>query len=185
MTLTKSDIRALIREETQFRTGLGFDVHQFADGRKTILGGVHIPYERGLLGHSDADALVHAAMDAVLGAAGLEDIGHFFPDTSADFKDVDSLKLAAEVSRQVELAGFELVNLDIMVMAEVPKLAPHREAMRANVAKAFRVGVERVAIKATTMEKMGFLGRREGVAVMASALLRAVVREPQVFSQIS
>ena len=170
--MTRSEILELIRAETQFRTGLGFDVHQFADGRRMVLGGVEIPHSHGLLGHSDADALTHAAMDAVLGAAGMPDIGHFFPDTDARFKDADSIELAREVGRAVAAQGYELVNLDVMVLAEAPRLAPHRDQMRANLASAFGVPVEQVAVKATTMEKMSFIGRREGVAVIASAFLR-------------
>ena len=167
-------IRQVVRQETRFRTGLGFDVHPFAAGRRCILGGVEIPSEMGLAGHSDADVVAHAAMDACLGAAGFPDIGHFFPDTSAEFKDADSLKLAAVVSSKLVEAGYELVNLDLMIMAEAPKIAPHREAMRENLARAFQIPVDCVTVKATTMEKLGFIGRREGVAVMASALLRKI-----------
>jgi 2-C-methyl-D-erythritol 2,4-cyclodiphosphate synthase len=165
-------LRKIIREETQFRTGLGFDVHQFQAGRRMVLGGVDIPCDFGLLGHSDADVVTHAAMDACLGAAGLPDIGHFFPDTSADFKDADSIKLAVEVGKKLTERGFVLVNLDLMVMAEKPRLADHREQMSRNLAEAFGVEPGQVTVKATTMEKLGFIGRQEGIATMASALLR-------------
>lgn len=175
--MTADEIRQLIRQETRFRTGLGFDVHQFADNRKLILGGVEIPHSQGLAGHSDADVVVHAAMDACLGAAGLADIGYFFPDTSEEFRGADSLKLAEEVMRQLHQRGYELINLDIMIMAEVPKVGPHREAMRANLARAFQLPLDGVALKATTMEKMGFVGRREGIAVISSALVRQTNKE--------
>ncbi|MBS2038647.1 2-C-methyl-D-erythritol 2,4-cyclodiphosphate synthase [bacterium] len=170
--MTEAEIRQLIRQETQFRTGLGFDVHEFAEGRKCILGGVEIPHSQGLLGHSDADVVVHAAMDAALGAAGLPDIGHFFPNTSEEFRGADSLQLARRVTQELKQRGYELCNLDVMVMAEAPKVGPHREQMRANLAEVFALPLENVALKATTMEKMGFVGRREGVAVIASALAR-------------
>jgi 2-C-methyl-D-erythritol 2,4-cyclodiphosphate synthase len=170
--LSEADVRRIVREETDFRTGLGFDVHEFEAGRRLVLGGVEIPHTHGLSGHSDADVVVHAAMDACLGAAGLPDIGHFFPNTSEEFRGADSMELAREVKRQLDSRGFELLNLDVMVLAEVPKVGPHREAMRANLADAFGLAVESVALKATTMEKMGFVGRREGIAVIASALAR-------------
>ncbi|MBT9588909.1 2-C-methyl-D-erythritol 2,4-cyclodiphosphate synthase [bacterium] len=170
--MTEAEIRQLIRQETRFRTGLGFDVHPFEEGRKLVLGGVEIDHSHGLEGHSDADVVVHAAMDACLGAAGLPDIGHFFPNTSEEFRGADSLVLAREVTRQLQQRGFEVINLDVMVLAEVPKVGPHRDAMRANLADAFRLPLESVALKATTMEKMGFVGRREGIAVIASALAR-------------
>ena len=170
--MTEDEIRQLIRQETQFRTGLGFDVHEFEAGRKCILGGVEVPHSHGLSGHSDADVVVHAAMDAALGAAGLPDIGHFFPNTSEEFRGADSLQLARVVTRELKQRGYELVNLDVMVLAEVPKVGPHREKMRVNLAEVFEIPLENVALKATTMEKMGFVGRREGVAVIASALAR-------------
>jgi 2-C-methyl-D-erythritol 2,4-cyclodiphosphate synthase len=170
--VTEAEIRQLIRQETRFRSGLGFDVHPFEAGRRLVLGGVEIPHSHGLQGHSDADVVVHAAMDACLGAAGLPDIGHFFPNTAEEFRGADSLELAREVTRQLQQRGFEVINLDVMVLAEVPKVGPHREAMRANLAEVFQLPLECVALKATTMEKMGFVGRREGIAVIASALAR-------------
>lgn len=172
MSLSESDVRRLIREETRFRTGLGFDVHEFEAGRRLVLGGVEIPHSHGLSGHSDADVVVHAAMDACLGAAGLPDIGHFFPNTSEEFRGADSMQLAARVREELQSRGYELVNLDVMVLAEVPKIGPHREAMRENLARVFGLELNAVALKATTMEKMGFVGRREGIAVIASALAR-------------
>ncbi len=141
-TLTKDDIRQLIREETQFRTGIGYDVHQFAEGRRLILGGVEIAHERGLLGHSDADVVTHAAMDAVLGT----DI------------------IAQE--------GFQVEGLDIMVITEEPKLKPFVPQMKEKLAAAFRLPLEQLGLKATTNEKMGWIGRGEGIACLASALVR-------------
>lgn len=172
--MTEAEIVALIRRETQFRTGLGFDVHPFAEGRPCILGGVRIEHTHGPAGHSDADVVLHAAMDACLGAAGLPDIGHFFPNTSEEFRGADSMQLAREVTRRLKSRGFELVNLDVMVLSEVPKVGPHREAMRANLSAVFELPVEAVALKATTMEKLGFVGRREGICVIASALARQI-----------
>ena len=170
--MTPEEIRQLIREETRFRTGLGFDVHRFAPDRRLVLAGVEIPYEVGLLGHSDADVVTHAVMDAVLGAAGESDIGVHFPDTDPTYKNADSIKLAEHVGQLLRGRGLEVVSLDVMVMAEAPKLSPHRQQMRENLARAFGVAPEQVALKATTMERMGFVGRREGIAAMASALLR-------------
>lgn len=170
--LSEERIRQIIREETRFRTGLGFDVHPFEEGRRCVLGGVEISHPRGPAGHSDADVILHAAMDACLGTAGLPDIGHFFPNTDPQYKGADSMQLAAQVGEELRQRGLVLLNLDIMIMAEEPKIGPHREAMRANLARVFELPVESVAIKATTMEKMGFVGRGEGITVMASALAR-------------
>ncbi|MDQ6973119.1 MAG: 2-C-methyl-D-erythritol 2,4-cyclodiphosphate synthase [Mariprofundaceae bacterium] len=155
----------------KIRIGQGFDVHAFAEGRKLMLGGVEIVHPLGLLGHSDADVLVHALCDALLGAAALGDIGHLFPDTDASFKGADSLILLAEVMRQVRAGGFELGNADVTVMAEAPKLAPHIPAMRQKLAAAMQVGADQLSIKATTTEKLGFTGRGEGIAAMSVALL--------------
>ena len=151
------------------RTGIGIDTHRFADGRPLILGGVEIPGERGLAGHSDADVLTHAIIDALLGAAGLGDIGLHFPDTDPAFEGADSIALLREVVRRLD--GAEVVHVDATVMMERPKLAPHREAMRARLAEALGVPVERINVKATTGEGMGFVGRREGVAAMAVATI--------------
>jgi 2-C-methyl-D-erythritol 2,4-cyclodiphosphate synthase len=172
--MTPEEVRRLIREETRFRTGLGFDVHRFAPDRRLVLAGVEIPHEVGLLGHSDADVITHAVMDAVLGAMGESDIGVHFPDTDPAYKNADSLKLAEHVGKLLSQRGLEVVSLDVMVMAEAPKLAPHRQQMKENLARAFGMPPEQVALKATTMEKMGFVGRREGIAAMASALLRQI-----------
>lgn len=153
------------------RIGQGFDVHAFADGRKCIIGGVDIPFERGLLGHSDADVLLHAVADAVLGALGLGDIGKHFPDTDPAFKDADSGQLLAHVWGLAKERGYSLGNADCVVMAQRPKLAPHIEAMRGNIARLLEADAERVNVKATTTEKLGFVGREEGVAAQAIVLL--------------
>jgi len=153
------------------RIGQGFDVHAFAAGRKLILGGVEIDHEKGLLGHSDADVLTHAVCDALLGAAALGDIGHLFPDTDARFAGADSLDLLAEVMSQVRQAGFSVGNIDVTVIAQQPRLAPHIPKMREKLAAAMQVDVAQIGIKATTSEHLGFTGRSEGIAAMAVALL--------------
>jgi 2-C-methyl-D-erythritol 2,4-cyclodiphosphate synthase len=147
------------------RTGIGIDSHRFAEGRRLVLGGVEIPFERGLAGHSDADVLAHAIADALLGAAGLGDIGQLFPDTDAAWKDVDSMELLRDVVGRVRAAGHELVHVDATVMLERPKLAPHREAIQASL----EAVVGSVNVKATTGEGMGFVGRGEGAAALAVA----------------
>lgn len=154
-----------------FRIGHGYDVHRLVEGRKLILGGVDIPYERGLLGHSDADVLVHAIMDAILGAAALGDIGKLFPDTDERYAGADSLKLLAEVMRVLHAAGFELGNVDATVIAQRPKLAAYIDNMRANIAAAAGVQVSQVSVKATTEEKLGFTGDGSGIAAHAVALI--------------
>ncbi len=154
-----------------FRTGIGFDVHQLVEGRKCIIGGVEIPHEKGLLGHSDADVLVHAICDALLGAAGLGDIGTFFPDNDPQYKGIDSLVLLERVREQIEQRGFKIVNIDSVVMAERPKLKPHREAMKARMAEVLRISPDLLGVKATTTEKLGFTGREEGIAAQAVASL--------------
>lgn len=153
------------------RIGHGYDVHQFADGRKCILGGVDVPSERGLLGHSDADVLAHALADAVLGAARLGDIGKLFPDTDPAYEGADSLKLLQEVAALVRQKGFEILDVDCTVAAQAPKLSPYRDKMRKNLARALDVDVEQVGVKATTTEGLGFVGRKEGIAAWAVALL--------------
>jgi 2-C-methyl-D-erythritol 2,4-cyclodiphosphate synthase len=150
------------------RTGIGIDSHRFADGRRLVLGGVEIPFERGLAGHSDADVLAHAIADALLGAAGLGDIGQLFPDTEAAWKDADSMQLLRDVVERVRAAGHELVHVDATVMLEWPKLAPHREAIHASLGAV----LGSVNVKATTGEGMGFVGRGEGAAALAVATLR-------------
>lgn len=153
------------------RTGLGMDVHAFAEGRKLILGGVDIPHSRGLLGHSDADVLAHAIADALLGAVRGGDIGKLFPDTDPAYKDADSLKLLAAVAGFVRERGFEIVDVDSVVAAQAPKLSPYRDQMRANLARAMGVAVENVGVKATTTEHLGFEGREEGVTAYATCLV--------------
>jgi 2-C-methyl-D-erythritol 2,4-cyclodiphosphate synthase len=152
---------------------LGVDVHAFAEdgaGRKLILGGVEIPFERGLLGHSDADVLAHAVTDALLGAAGLEDIGHYFPDTDESFKDADSLKLLRAV-RSIVGESWEVSNVDAVVVCERPKIRDYRDAMRQNLAEALGVEPSRVGVRGTTTERLGFTGRGEGIAAQAVCLL--------------
>jgi len=155
------------------RVGLGIDVHAFAapeDGRRLVLGGVEVPFDRGLLGHSDADVLAHAVTDALLGAAGLEDIGHYFPDTDERFRDADSIWLLGEVRGLVGEA-WEVSNVDAVVVCERPKIRDHRQAMRANLAAALGVDDARVSVRGTTAERLGFTGRGEGVAAQAVCLL--------------
>ena len=154
-----------------FRIGEGWDVHALVPGRKLILGGVEIPYNMGLLGHSDADVLLHAITDAVLGAAGLGDIGQHFPDTDVQFKGADSLVLLQEAMRCVRAAGWELVNVDSTVMAQSPQLAPHRMAIQTSVAKALGVGIDQVNVKAKTAEKLGPVGMGQSMEARAMALL--------------
>jgi 2-C-methyl-D-erythritol 2,4-cyclodiphosphate synthase len=159
--------------ETILRVGLGVDVHAFAEdgaGRKLVLGGVEIPFERGLLGHSDADVLAHAVTDALLGAAGLEDIGHYFPDTDESFRDADSLKLLRQC-RSVVGESWEVSNVDAVVICERPKISNHREEMRENLAEALGVEPSRVGVRGTTTERLGFTGRGEGIAAQAVCLL--------------
>ncbi len=156
---------------TGLRIGHGYDVHRLVEGRPLILGGVTIPFERGLDGHSDADVLLHAVMDALLGAAALGDIGLLFPDTDDAYLDASSLALLREVGGRLKAAGYAVANLDATVLAQRPKLAPYREQMRANIAAALGLDVSRVSVKATTEEGLGFTGSGEGVAAHAVALL--------------
>lgn len=153
---------------------MGFDFHPFSAGRKLILGGVCIPFEKGLQGHSDADALLHAVTDAILGAAGLGDIGTYFPDSDPRFRNVSSQVLLEEAFRLVRERGFLVGNVDVVVLAEAPKIQPHVGAMKTNVARILNVQPTDVGIKATTMEGRGVIGRGEGIAVQAVALLHAV-----------
>jgi 2-C-methyl-D-erythritol 2,4-cyclodiphosphate synthase len=154
-------------------SGIGYDCHRLAAGRRLVLGGVVIPHERGLEGHSDADVLTHAVIDALLGAAGLGDIGEHFPDTDERFRDADSLELLETVLTTVIAAGFEVENVDGTVIMEAPRLGPHRQAIRERLALALNLPVGRVNVKATTGEAMGFVGRGEGVAALAVASLSA------------
>lgn len=153
------------------RIGQGYDVHRLTEDRKLILGGVEIPYEKGLLGHSDADVLTHAVMDALLGAAALGDIGKLFPDTDERYRGADSLVLLAEVKRVLEENGYAVVNVDSTVIAQAPKLAPYREQMRKNMAERLGIDVDRVSVKATTEERLGFTGDGSGMAAQAIALI--------------
>lgn len=163
------------REERQkekiMRVGQGYDVHRLVEGRNLILGGVTVPYEKGLLGHSDADVLVHAIMDALLGAAALGDIGQHFPDTDPQYKGVSSIVLLREVGGLLERKGFVIENIDATVIAQRPKLAPYRPQMAENIAKALHLPTERVSIKATTEEGLGFTGSGEGISSQAITLL--------------
>lgn len=153
------------------RIGLGYDVHAFAAGKKLVIGGVHIPYELGLDGHSDADVLVHAIMDALLGALREGDIGKLFPDTDPAYEGADSIKLLQEVRAFVRAKGFSIDDIDSVVMMQAPKMSPYREQMRANIARALGIPVESVGVKATTTEHLGYEGRGEGVSAQAVALL--------------
>jgi 2-C-methyl-D-erythritol 2,4-cyclodiphosphate synthase len=153
------------------RIGQGFDVHQLVEGRKLIIGGVDIPYEKGLLGHSDADVLLHAICDAILGAAALGDIGKHFADTDAKYKDIDSRILLRDVARKVESAGYRVGNVDATIIAQAPKMAPHIPRMVANIAADLGVALSSVNVKATTTEHLGYTGRGEGIAAQAVALL--------------
>jgi 2-C-methyl-D-erythritol 2,4-cyclodiphosphate synthase len=155
------------------RVGIGYDSHRLAEGRRLILGGVVIEHERGLEGHSDADVLTHAVIDALLGAAGLGDIGDHFPDTDERYRDADSIHLLASVVTSVIAAGFELMNVDTTVLMEKPKLASHKPQIRAALAGALGLAQSQVNVKATTGEGMGFVGRCEGVAALAVASLRS------------
>jgi 2-C-methyl-D-erythritol 2,4-cyclodiphosphate synthase len=154
-----------------FRTGLGYDVHRLVPDRKLILGGVEIEHELGLLGHSDADVLTHAIMDAILGALGLGDIGKHFPDTDEKYKGADSLVLLSEVAKLMREKGFAIGNLDAVIIAQRPKCAPHIPAMKEKIAGILGVEAELVNIKATTEERLGFTGREEGIAAEAIVLL--------------
>ena len=153
------------------RIGHGYDVHRLVEGRDLILGGVNIPYEKGLLGHSDADVLTHAIMDALLGAAALGDIGKHFPDTDPAYKGADSLKLAAHVAALLHAQGYRIGNIDATVIAQAPKLAPHIPTMRQNLAHALGCDQDCINIKATTEEHLGFTGRKEGLSCHAVCLL--------------
>lgn len=156
------------------RIGHGYDVHRLVPERELILGGVRIPYEKGLLGHSDADVLTHALMDALLGAAALGDIGQLFPDHDPKYEGADSLALLREVVRVITVAGYGIGNVDATILAQAPKLAPYREQMRQNLAQAMGVALSQVSVKATTEEKLGFTGSGEGIAAHAVALLERI-----------
>ena len=153
------------------RIGVGYDVHQFTEDRPLILGGLQVPYHKGLLGHSDADVLIHSIIDAMLGAAGLDDIGAHFPDTDPEWKGADSMKLLAGVKNLINGAGYKVGNIDATIVLQLPKLRPHILKMRKNMADVIGVPVSDISVKATTNEKMGWIGREEGIAVHAVCLL--------------
>jgi 2-C-methyl-D-erythritol 2,4-cyclodiphosphate synthase len=153
------------------RVGQGYDVHRFNDGDHIILGGVTIPYEKGLEAHSDGDVVLHALADAILGAAALGDIGKHFPDTDPNFKGADSRVLLRHVYKIVQEKGYNLVNADVTIIAQAPKMLPHIDAMRTNIAADLQVDIDFINVKATTTEKLGFEGRKEGIAVQAAVLI--------------
>lgn len=153
------------------RVGMGYDVHKLVEGRELIIGGVNIPYEKGLLGHSDADVLLHAIMDAILGAAGLGDIGTHFPDNDPKYKGADSIKLMEEVAAYIEEKGFYVGNVDATIIAQRPKMLPYRQQMVENIANALKVDVSRINVKATTEEGLGFTGEGLGISSQAIACL--------------
>ncbi len=154
------------------RVGFGFDVHQLQEGLDLFVGGVQIPHNKGALGHSDADALIHAICDALLGAAGLKDIGYYFPDTSAEFKGIDSKILLQRVVGLIKEKGYSVGNVDASLVLERPKIKPHIDAMREVLASILQVDIDDVSIKATTNEKMGYVGREEGIAAYAVCLIQ-------------
>lgn len=157
------------------RIGFGYDVHQLVVGRKFILGGVDIPYKTGLLGHSDADVLIHAIMDSMLGALALGDIGKHFPDTDIAYKDIDSRVLLGKVYKIIQSNGFEIGNLDATIAAQSPKLAPYIENMRRNIADDLKTPISNISIKATTTERLGFEGREEGISASSVCLLKKLI----------
>jgi 2-C-methyl-D-erythritol 2,4-cyclodiphosphate synthase len=153
------------------RIGIGYDVHRLVEGRKLVLGGVTIPFEKGLLGHSDADVLIHAACDALLGAAGLGDIGLHFPNTDPKLKDISSMILLAKTYNLLKEKGFKVINLDSTIMAEEPKIAPFRATIQKNIARTIEIEPECVNVKATTLETLGMMGKGEGIAALCIALI--------------
>lgn len=155
----------------KFRTGIGYDVHQLVEGRDLIIGGVKIPFDKGLKGHSDADVLLHAIGDALLGAANLGDLGEHFPDTNEKFKGVDSRFLLKEINNLIQNKGYQIGNVDAVIIAQAPKLKPYRDQMRENIAKDLNLDLDQVSIKATTEEGMGFTGTGQGMAAWASVLI--------------
>ena len=156
-----------------FRTGIGFDAHALVEGLPLVIGGVNIPHSKGLLGHSDADVLVHAVMDAILGAVALGDIGEHFPDTEDEFQGADSIELLSRVQKMIEEKGFCCENLDSIIIAEKPKLKSYLREMRENLASVLKINIDQLSIKATTTEHMGFTGREEGIAAQAIVLLKS------------
>lgn len=164
----------MFRNGGYMRVGIGYDVHKLVEGRKLIIGGVEIPYEKGLLGHSDADVLLHAIMDALLGAAAMGDIGKHFPDTDPAYEGISSVALLRNVGELLQEKGYEVGNIDAIIVAQRPKMAPYREQMRENVAKALGIAVGQVSIKATTEEGLGFTGTGEGVSSQAVVLIQKI-----------
>lgn len=162
-----------------YRIGNGFDVHRLVEGRELIICGVKLPFHLGLLGHSDADVALHALSDALLGAAALGDIGHLFPDTDPAYAGADSRVLLRKVVKTIEEKGLSVVNVDVTIIAQAPKMAPHIAQMRQNIADDIHIPIERVSVKATTTERLGFTGRGEGIAAQASALLADIRDEKQ------
>lgn len=162
-----------------YRIGNGFDVHRLVEGRELIICGVKLPFHLGLLGHSDADVALHALSDALLGAAALGDIGHLFPDTDPAYAGADSRELLRKVVETIEEKGLSVVNVDVTIIAQAPKMAPHIAQMRQNIADDIHIPIERVSVKATTTERLGFTGRGEGIAAQASALLAYIRDEKQ------
>ena len=156
-----------------FRTGIGFDAHALVEGLPLVIGGVNIPHSKGLLGHSDADVLVHAVMDAILGAVALGDIGEHFPDTEDEFQGADSIELLSRVQKMIEEKGYCCENLDSIIIAEKPKLKTYLGDMRGNLASVLKINIDQLSIKATTTEHMGFTGREEGIAAQAIVLLKS------------
>jgi 2-C-methyl-D-erythritol 2,4-cyclodiphosphate synthase len=163
--------RQIEKTEVHMRIGMGYDVHRLVENRKLIIGGVEIPYEKGLLGHSDADVLLHAIMDALLGAAALGDIGKHFPDHDPAYAGADSLELTRQVGKLLEEQGYQVENIDATVIAQKPKMAPYREQMRQNIAAALGISLDQISIKATTEEGLGFTGTGEGISAQAVALI--------------
>ena len=153
------------------RVGIGYDVHPLVKGRRLVLGGVEVPFEMGLAGHSDADVLIHAIIDALFGAAGLKDIGCHFPDSDVSYKDISSLLLLQRTNQIIQAKGWQIVNIDATILAQRPKLAPYNDPMRRNMAQTLGLSTEQVGVKATTSEGLGFAGRGEGIAAYAVALL--------------
>lgn len=149
------------------RMGIGYDVHKLAENRKLIIGGVDIKYKLGLIGHSDADVLAHAISDALLGSAALGDIGKHFPDTNPNYKDADSIKLLKQIGLLLKQKGYTIINIDSIIIAEAPKLAPYIDKMRSNIAEALNLDMDKVSVKATTTEKLGFEGKQEGISAQA------------------
>lgn len=156
---------------SNLRIGHGYDVHRLVEGRRCIIGGVDIPHDKGLLGHSDADVLAHALADAILGACRGGDIGKLFPDTDPEWEGADSMKLLAAVAAKVREEGYQIIDVDSVIAAQAPKMAPHRQQMRENLAAAMGIAVDNVGVKATTTEHLGFEGRQEGISATAVALL--------------